>query len=84
MKPGVRFEARECNCLENSELAPRAGCTESITSLDTYAILATVAQQIDQLWTDCMEGMKIWEGGVRECIPASPTLATEAMDSSGS
>lgn len=29
-------------CEENSESSPRAGCTDIITSLERYAILATV------------------------------------------
>ena len=42
--PGARFDNNACSCLENSESAPSAGCTDNMTSLDTYAILATVAQ----------------------------------------
>ena len=50
MIPGVRFEARECNCLENSEWAARAGCTDNTTWLERYAILATVVVRCtDQL-----------------------------------
>lgn len=49
--PGVRFEASACNWVENSELAPRAGCTDNTISLDAYAILATVAQRVSQPWT---------------------------------
>ena len=47
MIPGVRFEASEYNCLENSESVPSAGCTESTISLEVYAILATVVSQIN-------------------------------------
>lgn len=49
MIPGVRFEASERNCVENSESAPRAGCTDSTMSLVAYAILATVAPEINHL-----------------------------------
>ena len=48
MIPGVRFAARECRCLENSESTPRAGCTDRMTSLDAYAIRATIAPRINQ------------------------------------
>lgn len=44
MIPGVRFEASECKCLENSESEPSAGCTDRTISLEVYAILATVAR----------------------------------------
>lgn len=42
--PGVLLEAAACRVLENSESAPRAGCTDNTTSLDRYATLATVKQ----------------------------------------
>jgi hypothetical protein len=48
MSPGVCFEDNACKCFENSESAPRAGCTDSTTSLDVYATLATIAQWICQ------------------------------------
>ena len=40
--PDIRFEASESNGFENSESELRAGCTDSIMSLQVYAILATV------------------------------------------
>lgn len=48
MIPDVCFEDNACKCLENSESAPRAGCTDSTTSLDAYATLATIVEWIDQ------------------------------------
>lgn len=84
MIPGVRFEASECNCLENSESTPRAGCTDSTTSLDAYAILATITPRINQPWT-LQRLLKQGQSGASEYIPASPTVAVEAMrmDSNG-
>ena len=32
--PGVRLEASECNCFENSESVPIVGCTDNMTWLE--------------------------------------------------
>ena len=62
--PGVRFEASECNCLENSESAPRAGCTDSTTWLEVYAILATAVPRINQSYVEQehKDGDKVGQG----------------------
>ena len=51
MIPGVRFEASERKCLENSESEPSAGCTDSTISLEVYAIRATATRRINQPWS---------------------------------
>ena len=46
--PGTLLDESAWRCLEKSESAPSEGCTETITSLDRYAILATVVQLLCQ------------------------------------
>ena len=47
--PGTFLDESAWRCFENSESTPSAGCTDSITSLDRYATLATVVKRVCQL-----------------------------------
>ena len=46
--PGTLLDESVWRCFEKSESAPSEGCTEIITSLDRYAILATVVPKVCQ------------------------------------
>lgn len=46
--PGTLLDKSAWRYFEKSESAPSEGCTEIITSLDKYAILATVVQSVCQ------------------------------------